>query len=183
MDPKPTLKELKMRRIESQLKKKLWLGKSESDEVCFPKENVSGPEDSSEKVLAEEVLGFKSLFLPFNPQNEAEMIAKVKVDVSWFDPPVSILPRLQPTDTGTVLQIRMKNQETANTVLLGLKAKYPELELDQPGKMNTDIGTSPPHPILGKVERVQAAVCRPRCKETQADRRHDQRQLQPPGFF
>ena len=59
----------------------------------------------------------------------------MKEDISWFDPPISILERSHPTTGEVVLQIRLRNRELATAVLNGLKSKYPGLEWFEPGKV------------------------------------------------
>ena len=59
-------------------------------------------------------------------------MAKLESDLTWFDAPVSIQPgTLQ--DTSSILKFQMKSSEVAVNAYIGLKTKYPGLEIDKTG--------------------------------------------------
>ena len=125
------LKDMKIMRIETQLKQSLGVG---SDGVVRPQQFTNGAEDG-QKPIVPYLHGIQSLFHPFNPENDVGLVDKLKEDISWFDPPISILERSHPTTGEVVLQIRLRNRELATAVLNGLKSKYPGLEWFEPGKV------------------------------------------------
>ena len=129
------LKDMKMRRIETQLKQSLGLSSEGDGELLdLSEQSSNGPEEAQKKATPVPcVHGIQSLFHPFNPETDPGLVDKLKEDISWFVPPISILERSHPSTGNAVLQIRLKNKKLASVVLNGLKPKYPGLEWFEPG--------------------------------------------------
>ena len=71
---------------------------------------------------------------PDNPSHS--LISSLEDDVSWFQPPVSILPVTDPVSGQSVLEVKMKSEEVTLAAFHGLKHKYKDMSIDKTGKFN-----------------------------------------------
>ena len=78
--------------------------------------------------------GFNTLCISYDEEQDAGLPARLQEDLSWYDVPLSIKP-FQP---GT-LKIQMKVEKVAIAAFLGLKLKYPGLEIDKTGSSCVEI--------------------------------------------
>ena len=98
---------------------------------CTPEANVD-PE------VAEDLSKLKDIQVttarPDNPSHS--LISSLEDDVSWFQPPVSILPVTDPVSGQSVLEVKMKSEEVTLAAFHGLKHKYKDMSIDKTGKFN-----------------------------------------------
>ena len=136
-----SLKDIKMRRVELYLKEKLGMDREGDFLFTVPQEDLMGSEerfeevgDVGEELLVSDGLGFNTLFISYDEEKDAELSAKLQEDLSWFDVPLSIQPGTHQATGNSILKIQMKNKEVAIAAYLGLKLKYPGLEIDKTGR-------------------------------------------------
>ena len=80
-------------------------------------------------------VGYNSFILiHYDEEKDARLLARLQEDLSWYDAPLSIQPGTQ-----SILKIQMKNEEVAIAAFLGLKFKYPELDIDITGSSRGEI--------------------------------------------
>ena len=72
-------------------------------------------------------LGFNSLSIFYDEKQDAGFPARLKKDLSWFPDPVSIKSGTQAGKS--FIKVQMKDKETTTAAYLGLKVKYPEIEM------------------------------------------------------
>ena len=72
---------------------------------------------------------FFTLYIPFDTE-DCQLSSKLEEDIAWYEPPVSVLPILDPT-AGSVLEVKMKTKDLASAAFLALKDKYPGLQLSK----------------------------------------------------
>ena len=135
-----SLKDIKMRKVELYLKEKLGLDSYDRDgDLVFtlPQEDLIGSEQRFEEVeeelLVSDGLGFNTLFMAYDEEKDAGLAAKLQEDLTWFDVPLSIQPGTNQATGASILKIEMKNKEVTIAAYLGLKLKYPGLEIDKTG--------------------------------------------------
>ena len=134
-------KETKMRKVELYLREEssggeLVLSLSEPRQkvgVQRPGE-AQEEDDIKEKAQTVDFLGNQTLFMPYDAEKDVGLSSKLVEDISWFDAPVSVQAGVQFTTGQSILQIRMKNKEVTIAAYLGLKLKYPGLEIDKSGE-------------------------------------------------
>ena len=71
---------------------------------------------------------------PDNPNHS--LISSLEDDVSWFQPPISILPVSDPVTGQSVLEVKMKSEEVTLAAFHGLKHKYKGMSIDKTGKFD-----------------------------------------------
>ena len=71
---------------------------------------------------------------PDNPNHS--LISSLEDDVSWFQPPISILPVTDPVTGQSVLEVKMKSEEVTLAAFHGLKHKYKGMSIDKTGKFD-----------------------------------------------
>ena len=150
-EAKGTLKDMKMRRVEKFLKANLGV-----DEVELMAENNNGGSnnivnldesgsstgrfgdsaDSSQDTLTPDLLGLYTISVPVTKGNQSSMIASLEEDVSWFEPPVSVLPVTDSSSGDLILEVKMKEEAVAIATFLGLRFKYPGMDVDKTGNLS-----------------------------------------------
>ena len=104
--------------------------------------NVLGEvEDEEVDKLTPDLLGLYTITVPCTPEaivdpEVAEALTKLKDDVSWFQPPISILPVTDPVTGQSVLEVKMKSEEVTLAAFHGLKHKYKGMSIDKTGKFD-----------------------------------------------
>ena len=145
--PQGTLKDMKMRRVEKFLKGKLGV----EDVEVLAGNNNGGPNifvnlvengsiverfeevgDLSQDSLTPDLLGLYTITVPVTKETQDSMISALEDDVSWFEPPVSVLPVIAMTGDH-ILEVKMKEMEVAIATFQGLKHKYPGMDVDKTG--------------------------------------------------
>ena len=61
------------------------------------------------------------------------MISALEEDVSWFEPPVSVLPVTDLSSGDLILEVKMKDEAVAIATFQGLRFKYPGMDVDKTG--------------------------------------------------
>ena len=96
------------------------------------------PEAIVDPEVAEDLSKLKDIQVttarPDNPSHS--LISSLEDDVSWFQPPVSILPVTDPVSGQSVLEVKMKSEEVTLAAFHGLKHKYKDMSIDKTGKFN-----------------------------------------------
>ena len=90
-------------------------------------------EENLSEDLTPDYRGFFTLSISFDAK-DAELSSKLEEDIAWYEPPVSVLPILDPT-AGSVLEVKMKTKDLASAAFLALKDKYPGLQLSKGNKV------------------------------------------------
>ena len=142
-----SLKDMKVRRIELFLRDKLGVEEFKFDPrageqflLGLIEGNVPSSrfEDVTEEVpkqsLTPDLLGFYTITIPYTEETIESLSTMLEEDVSWFEPPVSVLPVIDPNDGTPILEIKMKDEEVTLAAYQGLKHKYPGLDVDKTGK-------------------------------------------------
>ena len=75
-----------------------------------------------------------------NPSHS--FVSNLEDDVSWFQPPISILPVTDPVSGQSVLEVKMKSEEVTIAAFHGLKHKYNGMSIDKTGKLNLTVVNS-----------------------------------------
>ena len=75
-----------------------------------------------------------------NPNHS--FISSLEDDVSWFQPPISILPVTDPVTGQSVLEVKMKSEEVTLAAFHGLKHKYKGMSINKTGKINLNVVNS-----------------------------------------
>ena len=125
----------KMRRVELYLREKRGEGELVLS-LSKPRQKVEEGRDEDsrrDEPLTVDLLRNQTLFIPYEAEKDAVLSAKLVEDISWFDCPVSVLPGVLSSSGQSILQIKMRNKEVAIAAYLGLKLKYPELQIDKSG--------------------------------------------------
>ena len=86
-----------------------------------------------EKAQTVDLLGNQTLFIPYDAEKDVGLSDKLAEDISWFDTPVSVQEGVKSSTGQSILQIKMRNKEVTIAAYLGLKLKYPGLEIDKSG--------------------------------------------------
>ena len=146
-----TLKDMKMRRVEKFLKANLGVDAVE----ILAENNNSGPNsfvnlvesgsstgrfedsaDSSQDTLTPDLLGLYTISVPVTKGNQNSMISSLEEDVSWFEPPVSVLPVTDLSSGDLILEVKMKEEAVAIATYQGLRFKYPGMDVDKTGNLS-----------------------------------------------
>ena len=77
------------------------------------------------------------LSIPYDQEKDCR--AELQRQLSWFDAPLSIQPGTHPATGSSILKIQMKSSEAAVNAYIGLKNKYPGLEIDKTGILYVQI--------------------------------------------
>ena len=80
-------------------------------------------------------MGFNTLYIAYDEEKDTRLAAKLEEDLSWYDGPLSMKLETNPATGRSILKIQMKNKEVAFAAHLGLKLKYPGLEMDETGRL------------------------------------------------
>jgi len=146
-EAKGTLKDMKMKRVEKFLKANLGV-----DEIELMAENnnaghnifvnlESGSSarrfgdsaDSTQETLTPDLLGLYTISVPVTKGDQISMISSLEEDVSWFEPPVSVLPVTDLSSGDLILEVKMKEEAVAIATYRGLRLKYPGMDVDKTG--------------------------------------------------
>ena len=73
------------------------------------------------------------LYIAYDEVKDSDLMVKLQGDLDWFDSPLSIQPGTHQASGSSILLIQMKTKEAAIAAYLGLKVKYPGLEIDKTG--------------------------------------------------
>ena len=73
------------------------------------------------------------LYIAYDKVKDSDLMVKLQGDLDWFDSPLSIQPGTHQASGSSILLIQMKTKEAAIAAYLGLKVKYPGLEIDKTG--------------------------------------------------
>ena len=150
MELNTSMKDIKMKRVElflkeglgldsSNSKKDVYHGLSEAVKEVAPGERLDEVSDVSEadhkKVedLGATGLGFHTLFIPYDEERDTDLRDRLVKDIAWFQSPESVMSAVD-TSGRSILSVRMRNKEVAIASYLGLKLKYPGLEIDKTGE-------------------------------------------------
>ena len=85
------------------------------------------------------------LYIAYDEKNDTELADRLQDDLTKmmarfkFDVPISIQPGTHQATGGTVLMMDLNNKEAAITAYLGLKLKYPGIEIDKKGIMCAEV--------------------------------------------
>ena len=77
---------------------------------------------------------FNTLFIAYDEKEDSRLAAKLVKDLSWYDVNMSIQLETSQATGRSILKVHMKNKEVVIAAHLGLKLKYPGLEIDKTGK-------------------------------------------------
>ena len=100
---------------------------------------------SNAAALVSESVGFNMLYIAYDEKNDTELADRLQDDLTKmmarfkFDVPISIQPGTHQATGGTVLMMDLNNKEAAITAYLGLKLKYPGIEIDKKGIMCAEV--------------------------------------------
>ena len=100
---------------------------------------------SDAAALVSESVGFNMLYIAYDEKNDTELADRLQNDLTKmmarfkFDVPISIQPGTHQATGGTVLMMDLNNKEAAITAYLGLKLKYPGIEIDKKGIMCAEV--------------------------------------------
>ena len=150
MELNTSMKDIKMKRVELFLKEGLGLDSSNSKEdvdhglsqavkEVAPEErlvevsDVSEPDHKKVEDLGVTGLGFHTLFIPYDEEKDTDLRDRLVKDIAWFQSPESVMSAVD-TSGRSILRVRMRNKEVAIASYLGLKLKYPGLEIDKTGE-------------------------------------------------
>ena len=150
MELNTSMKDIKMKRVELFLKEGLGLDSSNSKEdvdhglsqevkEVAPEErlvevsDVSEPDHKKVEDLGATGLGFHTLFIPYDEEKDTDLRDRLVKDIAWFQSPESVMSTVD-TSGRSIFRVRMRNKEVAIASYLGLKLKYPGLEIDKTGE-------------------------------------------------
>ena len=102
------------------------------------------PSVAVDLVLPDSV-GFKMLYIAFDEKKDTDLAERLQDDLTKImagfklDVPISIQPGTHQATGGAVLKMDLINKEAAITAYLGLKLKYPGIEIDKKGIMCAEV--------------------------------------------
>ena len=102
------------------------------------------PSVAVDLVLPDSV-GFKMLYIAFDEKKDTDLAERLQDDLTKImagfklDVPISIQPGTHQATGGAVLKMDLINKEAAVTAYLGLKLRYPGIEIDKTGIMCAEV--------------------------------------------
>jgi len=101
--------------------------KSATTKMCIGVEETESSElkssfPSANLKLTQDILGLYTLIIPVTGELYTVTISNMKEDILWFEKPVSF--SCLETMTGTIIEVKFREEASARTVLHGLENKY-----------------------------------------------------------